>query len=185
MVPMIFCNIGWMAHYTGLSAQEKIEGVTQEYLGHEVCNFAAAQNNFYGYVQHHGELIEIERLGAGQSDEEISGVTVIWTARRPVGGTVVVGWYEDATVYRYLQRFTKMSALHKKHGIDSYRVKAEASNGRLLPIDERTFAVPKGVKGGMGQANVWHADTPGNKELLEALKKLLTCFRPCWSHYHA
>ncbi len=177
-MPFLFCNVGWMEHYKGQSAQDKIKGggayVTQEGRGHEVCNFTEDRNTFYGYVQPAGEQIKIERLGAGKLDEEISGVTVVWTANRPDGGTVVVGWYKDATVYRNFQSFIKTPALHKKNGIDGYRVKAEAKNGKLLPIDERSFEIPRRIKGGMGQANVWYADTPESKALLDNIKKILS-----------
>lgn len=168
-----------MEYYKGQSAQDKIKGggayVAKEGRGHEVCNFSEDQNYFYGYVQPTGQQIRIERLGADKSDEQISGVTVIWTAPRPKGGTVIVGWYKDATVYRYFQSFKKSTALHRKNGIDGFRVMAEASNSnvKLLPIDERTFEIPRRIKGGMGHSPVWYADTPESKELLGDIKKLL------------
>ena len=173
----IFCNIGWMEHYKGQSAHDKIKGggayVAKEGRGHEVCNFAGDGKYFYGYVQPTGEQIKIERLGADKSDEQLAGVTVIWTASSPAGGTVIVGWYKDATVYRHLQQFKKIPALHDKNGIEGYRVMAGTGDVRLLPIDERTFEIPRRVKGGIGQANVWYADAPESMELLGDVKNYL------------
>lgn len=75
----------------------------------------------YGYVQppnagakaDQGQ-INIDRLGGAGADS-VDGVLVVWTARRPKGGTVVVGWYKDATVYRYYQKFTSVPALHRRN----------------------------------------------------------------------
>lgn len=172
----LFCNVGWMEHYNGQNAQDQIKAggsfVTNERYGHEVCNFTEIRNSVYGFFRPPGKRIKIELLGAGLKDEQISGVTVIWTAKRPEGGTVVVGWYKDATIYRNRQKFKKIPALQKKNGIDGYRVKAEATNVRLLPIDERTFKIPRG-KSGMGQANVWYADKSKGEKTINDIKKIM------------
>ena len=101
----LFCNIGWMEHYKGKTSNDQISGggsyVAEEGRGHEVCNFAPYRNKVYGFVRPTGEKIDINNLDAGSQDESISNITVIWTARRPEGGTVVVGWYKNATVYRH------------------------------------------------------------------------------------
>ena len=110
---ILFCNVGWMESYQGQSAADKIQGggsyVHEERMGHEICNFATHRRNVYGYVrppnanrQPGAGQIKIERIGGNQSDF-VSNVLVVWTATRPEGGTVVVGWYKNAIVYRYFQ----------------------------------------------------------------------------------
>ena len=112
-MPLIFCNIGWMNKYNGISGDSIERGgkYNKHAVGHEVCNFTNNKGTVYGYVQPVGDSIKIEKLGASKKDEAIDGVTVVWTAGPESGGTVVVGWYEDATVFRNLQTIDSPSSL--------------------------------------------------------------------------
>ncbi|MCK4342828.1 MAG: DUF3883 domain-containing protein [Phycisphaerae bacterium] len=179
----LFCNIGWMESYKGQSARDQIQGggsyVQEKGMGHEVCNFAVHQDTVYGYVQppkakgQPGEgQIRIERIGGDQSDF-VTSVLVVWTAARPEGGTVVVGWYKGATVYRHHQEFQNTPALHKKNNCRGYWIKAKSKDAVLLPVDQRTFEIPRKVKGGMGQANVWFADSPDSANTLSGVSALV------------
>lgn len=174
---VIFCNVGWMERYQGLTHGDQIIGggsyVKDEGRGHEICNFAPSRNNLYGYVQPPGVQIDIERIGASSDDESITGVTVIWTAARPTGGTAVVGWYKDATVFRKYQKFSKPPAIQKQNGIDGYWIEAPLSQANLLPVNERTLEILRQVKGGMGQANIWHADKPESAHIVKRVLELL------------
>ena len=144
---MIFFNIGWMEFYKGQSAKDQIQGggsyVQEEGMGHEVCNFAAHRGTVYGYVQppkakgQPGEgQIRIERIGGDQADF-VTNVLVVWTATRPEGGTVVVGWYKNATVYRYYQEFHNTPALHEKNDLRGtglrQRAKMQERASRVRP----------------------------------------------------
>lgn len=186
----LFCNIGWMECYRGRNDNDKIVGggsyVEREGHGFEVCNFAPYENQIYGYVQpSSGRLgekiksgtdeyfsrstIDIDRLGAANNDDFITNVNVIWTAKHPDGGTFIVGWYKNATVYREYQKFDTVSLFHKENHITGYRIVAEESNCKLLPIERRTFSIPTRVKGGMGQSNVWYADQPRGEKTIKGL----------------
>lgn len=161
---ILFCNVGWMSRYQGITPSDKIVGggayVRIEQRGHEVCNFLPAKEKIYGYVQPHGSQIKIERIGASKNDDELSDVDVVFTARRPgAGGTVVVGWYKNATVFRHPQQVKWISKTHEKNGVDAHWVSTAAENFVLLPLDQRNIVVPRG-KGGMGQSNIWFADSP-------------------------
>ncbi|MGL4666310.1 MAG: HNH endonuclease, partial [Saezia sp.] len=46
-----------------------------------------------------------------------------------------------------------------------YRVVANANNSVLLPVEKRTIQIPRREKGGIGQSNVWYADSPEIAEL--------------------
>jgi len=167
-----------MDRYQGLMDGDQIIGggsyVKEEGRGHEICNFAPNTNVLYGYVQPPGAQIDIERIGASADDESINGVTVIWTAARPTGGTVVVGWYKNATVFRKYQKFPKPPRIQKQNGIDGYWIKAPAYQASLLLVDERTLEIPRQVKGGMGQANVWYADKPESASIVKRVLDLVS-----------
>ena len=176
-MPILFCNVGWMERYQGLRAGDQISGggayVKKEGRGHEVCNFSPDNDTLYGYVQAPGAQINLERLGANSGDDSIAGTTIVWTATRPGGGTTIVGWYKDATVFRDYQKFKKTPRPQSQNGIDGYRITAPAGSATLLPIDARVFEIPRQVKGGMGQSNVWYADSPESSSLVKDVRKLI------------
>lgn len=173
-MPIIFCNTGWMEHYNGIDGDSIQRGgsYNNNSIGHEVCNFTDASGRIYGYVQPTGR-INIEKLGAKKGEEYAEGVTVIWTAGPDSGGTAVVGWYKNATVYRELQRISKPSKTHKKNGIEFYRISASASDVKLLPTRDRDLMIPRAVKGGIGQSNIWYADKPESAELVDKVFRLI------------
>src|SRR5437773_2041564 len=100
-----------MREYDGLK-DDNISGggkfVKRKGYGHEMFNFRPYQGRMYGYVdpvhrKGHPSTIHIERLDPTASDK-VDGILVIWTARRDdKGGTFIVGWYKNATVFRHKQ----------------------------------------------------------------------------------
>lgn len=174
---ILFCNVGWMEKYQGLRSGDRITGggayVNKEGRGHEVCNFSSDQETLYGYVQTPGEQINIDRMGAQSNADTIDGVTVVWTAGPPSGGTVIVGWYKDATVFRNYQKFSEVPAAQSQNGIDGYWISAPFSKATLLPVDSRVFEIPRGVKGGIGQSNVWYADSTASANLVKKVRALI------------
>lgn len=174
-MPILFCNVGWMERYQGLRSGDHISGggayVKKEGRGHEVCNFSPDNDTLYGYVQAPGVQINLDRLGANSGDDSIAGTTVVWTATRPGGGTTIVGWYKDATVFRNYQQFKKAPRAQSQNGIDGYRITASVGSVTLLPVDARVFEIPRQVKGGMGQSNIWYADSPESSALVKEVRK--------------
>jgi len=176
-MPMLFCNIGWMEHYNGINGDSINRGgaYNNNAIGHEVCNFSNIDEIMFGYVQPVGEQIKIERIVGINADKNtpyVEGVTVVWTAGPDSGGTVVVGWYKDATVYRNSQK-NDISALHQQNNINSYRISAPANKAVLLPIEQRLLLIPRAVKGGIGKSNVWYADKPESREIVEKVEQLI------------
>lgn len=161
---MVFCNIGWMSRYRGLTDQpDKIVGggryVRENETGHEVCNFLGCDDGYvYGHVETiRGEVdrqIHIENWG-GVGDS-LGAVDLIWMATHPgEGGRRVIGWYRNATIFRSRQQFKRPpSRQHRIDKIDSYRVHALAKDAHLLTIEDRTLAMPRGP-GWMGQTQWW------------------------------
>jgi hypothetical protein len=181
---ILFCNIGWMEFYRGLTPEDKIVGggsyVKDEGMGHEVCNFADHLGMVYGYVQppkadgQPGEgQINIDRLGS-QGKDIVKGVLVVWTASRPERGTVVVGWYKNATVHRFYQRYKTAPKLHRENNLHGFRIEAKKSDVTLLPIDQRTCFIPRRIKGSMGQSNVWFAAAPESRPIVKEVMALIS-----------
>lgn len=165
---IIFFNIGWMDSYAGnRNNEDPITGGgahnQREGWGGEIFNFKPYRGTYYGYVRttRNGD-IRLERLGAAKLDDQLEDVTVVWTATRPSkegGGTYIIGWYENATVYRS-ERLRPKQAHHNWQGyhIGCY-AEAAAKNVRLIARDARLLAVPREkVEGNMGQNNVWYAE---------------------------
>ncbi|MFW1773998.1 HNH endonuclease [Acinetobacter genomosp. 33YU] len=171
---ILFCNIGWMRKYNGMDGDilERGGSYNDNEIGHEVCNFTNMDGSVFGYVQSPGK-INITKLGANKDDLYIDGVTVVWTASSKSNGTVIVGWYKNATVYKEEIYFEFASELHKQNGVKSYRIKADFEDAYLLPIDEREFGIPRAKKGGIGQSNVWYAKLEETKPLVEKVKKYI------------
>ena len=167
-----------MERYEGLD-NDKIERggeYNQHSKGEEICNFSNNNGIVYGYVRANRETILIERLGldANKRDDSVSGVTVVWTAvPEEGGGTVVVGWYEDATVYRKVQTLENPNEIQEKNGVLLYHVMAPSDKAVLLPVEQRELQIPRGEKSGIGQSNIWFADKEENKRTVEDVRSLI------------
>lgn len=153
-----------MEYYEGLVGRDsEIHGggsYVEEYgYGHEIFNFKKINGKVYGYAQP-GGANNLERLGANVGADYLEGLIAIFTATHKDGGNYIVGWYKDATFYREYQ-VTKLKERKFKNEYIGYYVEADENNTVLLSVDERfSFPqIPRGVKNGMGQSNVWYADS--------------------------
>jgi hypothetical protein len=152
MKPILFCNIAWMKHYKGTRGdppKSSASYIREHGTGSENHNFNPTGGSMRGFVQVTG-TINLKRLGTSNDDDFIAGATVVWIAPSPLGGTVIVGWYRNATIYK------EVRVDHRVQGRD-YNIVAKPKDCVLLPIDRRIYAVPRG-KGGIGQSCVWYAD---------------------------
>ncbi len=166
MEPLIFFNVGWMKRYQGLAEDDRPQRggkwVEEHEWDHSMLNFLAFKGWHYGYGQPQGNQIKLERLGAAPDADRLDHVTVVWVSTPPTGGTVIVGWYRDATLFRDYQEPPKGSGrTHEGKAIGFYAT-AKAEDCVLLPEDARAFSIPRG-RGGMGQSNVWYADQPAHQ----------------------
>ncbi|HXL56932.1 MAG TPA: DUF3883 domain-containing protein, partial [Chitinophagaceae bacterium] len=107
-----------------------------------------------GYVEPWGS-ININNLDDGVEGDLIKGVTIVWTATRPTGGRYIIGWYKDASLFRYCQEAPNNSKRFHKGKLLGYYAVSKISNSRLLTIDERIVRVPSG-KNGFGEKNIWY-----------------------------
>jgi hypothetical protein len=158
---IIFLKIGWMEHYKGISDNDKIssgaEYIKKNKYGHEMFNFMEYNDHVYGYVQVNGKngKINIQRLGASKSDEKIDNVTVVWTAPRKNGGVYIIGWYQNATIYRKIQVNNNLLYRKYKNKIIGFNVYAKSSDVKLLSTYERTLNMPNYK---MNRSFLWYAD---------------------------
>jgi hypothetical protein len=120
-------------------------------IGHELYNFREARGHCYGYFQPtmsaHTVALECVDLGAAKLGV-LGTVIVIFVARRPEGGQVIVGWYRKAELFRY--QVARSPGKPPKHGHFCW---ARSKDCVLLPDEKRRFEIPTG-SGGMGQSNV-------------------------------
>ncbi len=153
----VVCCIGWMTHYNGITKADTISrgGSWPDKDKHEVYNFSKNGNFCYGYVQGGKEqcfnLSTIARRPI--TSDSLDNVLVIWVAPRITGGSYIVGWYNNATVYR--------DYIDIKGREYSFSAKAKYEDCVLLADDERTFEVLRskdGQKGFLGRPRVWYGD---------------------------
>ena len=97
-MPLILFNIGWMKYYRGLIDDDRIFNggryIEENQTGAEVENFLPKDGFCYGYVGVSVDhRINLRRLCSEDDARHVDDITVIFTATRPEGGRVVVGWY--------------------------------------------------------------------------------------------
>lgn len=157
---IIFCNIT----YIGVIDADKLgkTGGGDNGENNEAYNFQDYNGKCYGYVSNRGGSLHLERFEkATVNDDSINNVIVIWVAKQgTTGKNVIVGWYKDATLYKYSQEYLPFGGI----GRDLYfSIEAESKDCFLLPESERKFEIPKAAVAqknmGMGQSNIWYAES--------------------------
>ncbi len=165
IMKILFCNIAYMLNYEGQTNRDITPTGAGQWVednedAHEKWNFLNYDGYCYGFVQNKGKF-RLERFkGASKNDNETDQVTIIWCAPIKSGKTVIVGWYENATVFRDYQYSTYTEATGLKR---IYFAKAKSEDCYLLPEDLRTFEIGRasiaGAGRGFGQQNYWYAES--------------------------
>lgn len=104
--PLLVLRVGYMERYDG---PDTIIGggayIAANGVGGEVFNFKPSRGKCYGYAMSlHLAGVNLRFLDESQrwlEGDELTGVDVVFIARRPGYGQVVVGWYRNATVFLY------------------------------------------------------------------------------------
>lgn len=148
---IIFCNITWLKNYLG-----------EDDKAQDSYNFQDYNEKCYGYVSNRGGSLQLERFeSATVNDDSIDNVLVIWVAKHPeTGKNVIVGWYKNATLYKYSQECYPYGGI----GRDLYfSIEACSKDCFLLPESERKFEIPKaavaGKDRGMSKSDIWYAES--------------------------
>lgn len=178
--PLLVFRVGYMESYDGVG---KITGggayVEKNGKGEEMWNFRAEGGRCYGYVMSlHFAGVDLNRIAPNENwkeNDELAGVDIVFIARRPEVGQVVIGWYRNATVFH--KAYRKRRGRKKMGEWDglNYVCEVDADQAVLLPENQRTFSVPHGERGYPGQSNVWYApiDNPDAARFVARLRKLI------------
>lgn len=185
---VVFCQVAWMKYYAGNTEDDRpCNGgsyIKENEDGGEVYNFLPYNHKCYGYVMHQGEL-HIERFDKTlKNHSETTDVTVVWVATDGKKSKIV-GWYEHATMYRDWQ----LLRLYDESEYD-YNFVADAEDCYLIDESQRDFVIPRasivGKGRGMGQSQVWYADSEYAQENIipEVLEYLDSMKEKCdWLEY--
>jgi len=183
--PLVVLRVGYMERYDGPA---EISGggafVAENGVGGEVFNFKPSHGKCYGYaMSRHSSGVKLHLLDSSRTwrvGDELSGVDVVFIARKPGVGQVVVGWYRNATVFHKQYRARRGTIPGMNEGVRYFLCVANADSVRLIPDTERTFEVPyapNGHKGFPGQSNVWypmsHADNPKVSRFTKSLTEYI------------
>lgn len=174
---ILFCNIAYMQYYDAIIYKNDIpknggKFVNENSDAFEKNNFHLSDDgNVYGFVEtkytggykvgyQNPKQLHIEKIDINFKDKDkIDDVTVIFCANNSIK-TVIVGWYEHATVYR----------TRKKYLDRPYNIKTTFKNAHLIPENRRFKEVPRAKENenklGFGQSNVWYANKNNHQEFI-------------------
>ncbi len=175
---MLLCNVSWMKYYCGVTSDDipRHGGayVREHGFGHEAINFLPYHGMVYGYVQLRTGTISISRLDSAATDK-VDNVLVAWRARSS-RGSVIVGWYKNATVYRRLQNPLKGRSFQYRNERINPRwiISARDSDKYVVPPHRRSFTVPVLHKGFGAQTFVSFLDS--NRQEVIAFKNKLHAY---------
>ena len=188
MRKILFCNVAYLPYYD--TTRDNINPVNggsyvadnQDAL--EKHNFEECSDGLYrGFVETKHYLgykvgvetntfntLHIERIDASAKNKGyVQNVLVVFCAKPQNGKTVIVGWYNNATVFRGRPEYNGRA----------YNLRTDVCNACLLPENERTFEIPRANNEGVGfgQSNVWYADTPESEEIINKVINYITNYQ--------
>lgn len=161
---ILYCRIGWMNSYRGNSTEKPTGGGTYniDNIGHEVHNYLGHEGNYYGFVEAGvNNSIHVEKLCGDKKAQYADNILAVWIARKPSGGgQYIVGWYEDATVYRVLQTVPD-DAMNYRSLKDHNIYNVFSKRVFLIEAENRNFKIE-----GMGHSNIWYGDPETDAKVL-------------------
>jgi hypothetical protein len=163
---LVICRVAYMKHYDGITEDDiPVNGgryVTITSDAGEKFNFHCHEDgNCYIFIEtkympghtaeeEYAKSIAIEQIDPSYKNKDsIENVRVVLMAFSPIlKKNVVVGWYDNVTIYR--NRIIEPDK--------TYMMKCSFADAHLIPEAERIFEVP-GARGnpyGIGQSNFWY-----------------------------
>lgn len=191
---VLFCKISAMKYYKGVveGKDEAYNGgsFVEEYgEGHEQYNFDTVEieNDEYcvGFVEtkttrktKRNEL-HIENISDCEDMKkapEVDDVLVIWCATTDLNETSVVGWYNNAKVYRNYQYMEFDSGY-----IQEYNIIAKKKDCVLIPYTDRhlfcwSAPVAKKKGFGFGQSMVWYGQEASAETYIKQIVDRITTY---------
>ena len=185
---IVICRLAYMKYYNGITSEDIPQNggsyVDENSDAFEKYNFHCYDDgNCYGFVEtkyqrghraenEYAKSILLENIDPNAKEKEsIDNILVVYVAFDSVKKkTVVVGWYDNATVYR--NRIIEDDRV--------YIAKCDYLDAHLISCNNRTFEVPKANKEhfGIGQSNFWYIQkNPQAKEFENQLLKYINSMR--------
>ena len=186
---ILFCNISYMKEYDADVYQETPSNGGRYVLetgdAIEKYNFHKYEDGYCrGFVETkykdgYKGMREPKKMHLEEIDcnykfaDEIDHVLVIFCAKKndEKNSTVIVGWYEDATVYRNRQFM----------GNRQFNILARCENVQLLQEYQRTMPVPRSKSNeehiGFGQSNVWYANKEHHVEFVDNIISYVSMYK--------
>jgi hypothetical protein len=170
MPHLLVFRLGYMKHYSGLAPIQNGGSWPAEHgEAGEMWNFRIENNMCYGYVMSKDFVgIDLRFINPSiQFGEKVDGIDIVFIAKAPSGGQIVIGWYKNATVYHKSYKERPRNKLAIKEENISYLCEVDSKNAYLLPESERTFSVPYAPahgKGFPGMSNVWYPNHASENE---------------------
>lgn len=163
---LLVCRVAYMKYYDGITDEDiPVNGgkyVSENRDGAEKNNFHRYDDGFcyvfvetkytngYNAENKTARSINIDQISPlCRGKDSIDRVRVVMIAFSPIlNKNVVVGWYDNATVYR-----NRIVDAEK-----TYMIKCSFEDAHLIPEKERRFEVPRaqGNEYGIGQSNFWY-----------------------------
>ncbi len=164
---ILYCRVGWMNAYHGNTTERPLGGgkFNKDNIGHEVYNYFGHSGKYYGFVEAGvNNSIHIEKLCGNKKADWTDSILAVWVARKPSGGQFVVGWYDDATVYRNLQD-VPIEVMKKRELKTHNFYNLYSEHVFLIPPEERHFRIE-----GMGHSNIWYGNDEVDKAVFEYIE---------------
>lgn len=164
MKKIIYCRVGWMNTYNGLHNGDAIKhggSYNKNNIGLEIYNFASYNGIYYGYVQPTNDTINIEKNFNEKKNDYANNVLVVFVATSDKYGQVVVGWYNNAKVYKKYQMIPNKVLVKRK--LKEINVFNLCSNDAtlILPVEKRNMVIK-----GIGRSNVWYGNDEMNAKVI-------------------
>ena len=197
MKAIIFARIADMEYYRGKTDTDIPHNggayVDENEDGGECYNFSPAiideEEYCLGYVRLVGNSVQLRLeniigCSACKNEEIIDGVTVVWCAtQEDKKSTRVVGFYKNATVYRYPQDIDFVDDDGIAYASQEYNFIAKKEDCVLIPRHDRytksEWYIPlsgkHGYDFGFGRSNIWFANSKErNRAEQEFVEKMIT-----------
>lgn len=184
--PMVVLRVGYMDRYDGpATIVGGGEYIHKHGVGGEVFNFKPSYGKCFGYAMTRNlsglNLSNLDKTRRWSKGDELHGVDVVFIAKHPEFGQVVVGWYRDATVFHKEYRVRRGQIQGMSFPMRRFLCSVPKESVHLLPVEMRNFTVPNaptGNKGFPGQSNVWypsmHFDNAAVRKFHKTLSKYIT-----------
>jgi hypothetical protein len=111
-----------------------------------------------------------------EKGDDKNGVDIVFFATKNGGGQVIVGWYNNATIYHKTYRCRQNINGNEEAVKLNYLCEVESKDIVQLPKDDRTCEIPYAPvdgKGLPGNSHVWYGDSdePQTAQLLSKIRR--------------